>query len=84
MVLGGDGRPWPNFMHFPDRGRRQNILGVDISNNISTTFRSGDRIPEVKMATAMFEVANTPDCYHDEKEDIKTDFIVLVDRTTFT
>jgi hypothetical protein len=24
---------------------------------------SNDRIPEIKMATAMFEVANTPECY---------------------
>jgi hypothetical protein len=32
------------------------------------------------MATAMFKAANTPECYADEKDDIKTEFIVLLDR----
>jgi hypothetical protein len=31
---------------------------------------SNDRIPEIKMATAMFEVANTTECYPHDNEDI--------------
>jgi hypothetical protein len=31
---------------------------------------SNGRIPEIKMATAMFEVANTLECHPDDKEDI--------------
>jgi hypothetical protein len=42
---------------------------------------SRDRIPEIKMATAMFKVANTPECYHDEKEDI-TELTALLNPKT--
>jgi hypothetical protein len=31
---------------------------------------SRDRIPEIKTATAAFKVANTPECYPGDKEDI--------------
>jgi hypothetical protein len=40
-----------------------------IKNDIAM---SNDRIPEIKTATAMFEVANTPECYPQDKEDILT------------
>jgi predicted secreted Zn-dependent protease len=32
---------------------------------------SHDLIPEIKTATVMFKVANTPECYHVENENIK-------------
>jgi hypothetical protein len=44
-----------------------NIQGVDISINISVIMMSRDRIPESKMATAMLNVVNTPECYHEKK-----------------
>jgi hypothetical protein len=43
---------------------------------------SRDRIPEIKMATAMFKVVNTPECYADEKEDIKTELTALLNPKT--
>jgi hypothetical protein len=49
------------------------IQCVNIYNNISDIAISNDRILEIKMATAMFEVANTPECYPDDKEDILTE-----------
>jgi hypothetical protein len=76
----------PNFLHFPTHAhpvKLRSIQRVDISNNISDIMMSRDRIPEIKLATAMFKVVNTPECYHDEKEDIKTEFIVPVNCATF-
>jgi hypothetical protein len=61
----------------------RSIQGVDISDYISDIFRSRDRILEIKMTTTMFEVARIPERYHDEKEDKKTNFNVLVNRTEF-
>jgi hypothetical protein len=40
---------------------------------------SRDRIPEIKMATAMFKVVHTPECYHDKKEDTKATTTTLID-----
>jgi hypothetical protein len=34
---------------------------------------SRDRIPEIKLATAMLKVVNRTECYHDKKEYIKRD-----------
>ena len=39
---------------------------------------SNDRKPEIKMATAMFEVAITPECYPDDKEDILTELTATI------
>jgi hypothetical protein len=43
---------------------------------------SNDRIPEIKMARAMFEVANTPECYPDDKEDILTELTATINPKT--
>jgi hypothetical protein len=43
---------------------------------------SNDRIPEIKMATAMFEVANTPECYPHDKEDILTELTATMNPKT--
>jgi hypothetical protein len=43
---------------------------------------SRNRIPEIKMAMAMFKVANTPECYPDEKEDISTELTATMNLKT--
>jgi hypothetical protein len=43
---------------------------------------SRDRIPEIKMATAMFNVAKTPECYPDKEEDISTELTVIMNTKT--
>jgi hypothetical protein len=58
------------------------IQGVNISYNISDIAMSNDRIPEIKMATATFEVANTPECYPDDKEDILTELTATMNPKT--
>jgi hypothetical protein len=58
------------------------IPGVIISNNISDVAMSNDRIPEIKMATAKFEVANTPECYPHDKEDILTELTATMNPKT--
>jgi predicted secreted Zn-dependent protease len=44
------------------------IQSADISVNKSDIVWSHDRIPEIKMATAMLKVANAPECYHARRE----------------
>jgi hypothetical protein len=58
------------------------IKGVNISNNISDIAMSNDRKPEIKMATAMFEVTITPECYPDDKKDILAELTAIVSPTT--
>jgi hypothetical protein len=43
---------------------------------------STDRIPEIEMATAMFEVANTPECYRHDTEDVLTELIATMNPKT--
>jgi hypothetical protein len=58
------------------------IQGVDISNNINDIAMSRNRIPEIQMATAVFKVANTPECYADDKEDKSTELSATVNPKT--
>jgi hypothetical protein len=59
----------------------RSIQGVNISINISVIMMSCDRRPEIKMSTVMFKAVNTPECYHDKKENTKTEVNVPVNFT---
>jgi hypothetical protein len=71
----------PNFQHFPDTCdpvELHSIQDVNIYNNFSDIVMSRDPIPENKVATALFKIVITSDCYRDEKEDTRMDLTALM------